>query len=92
MFGMAISAVVGVLQYYSSQGALKLFIMWTFGSLSGVTWSQLYILAVIVIIGLLLAVTQIKALNLLLLGEQYATSLGLNIRKSKYLSSSLPDY
>ena len=83
MFGMAISAVVGVLQYYSSQGALKLFIMWTFGSLSGVTWSQLYILAVIVIIGLLLAVTQIKALNLLLLGEQYATSLGLNIRKSK---------
>lgn len=83
MFGMAISAVVGVLQYYSSQGALKLFIMWTFGSLSGVTWPQLYILAVIVIIGLLLAVTQIKALNLLLLGEQYATSLGLNIRKSK---------
>ena len=83
LFGMAISAVVGVLQYYSSQGALKLFIMWTFGSLSGVTWSQLYILAVIVIIGLLLAVTQIKALNLLLLGEQYATSLGLNIRKSK---------
>ena len=83
MFGMAISAVVGVLQYYSSQGALKLFIMWTFGSLSGVTWSQLYILAVIVIIGLLLAVTQIKALNLLLLGEQYATSLGLNIPKSK---------
>jgi iron complex transport system permease protein len=83
MFGMAISAVVGVLQYYSSQGALKLFIMWTFGSLSGVTWSQLYILAVIVIIGLLLAITQIKALNLLLLGEQYATSLGLNIRKSK---------
>ena len=69
MFGMAISAVVGVLQYYSSQGALKLFIMWTFGSLSGVTWSQLYILAVIVIIGLLLAVTQIKALNLLLLGH-----------------------
>ena len=57
MFGMAISAVVGVLQYYSSQGALKLFIMWTFGSLSGVTWSQLYILAVIVIIGLLLAVS-----------------------------------
>ena len=83
MFGMAISAVVGVLQYYSSQGALKLFIMWTFGSLSGVTWSQLYILAVIVIIGLLLAITQIKALNLLLLGEHYATSLGLNIRKSK---------
>ncbi len=83
MFGMAISAVVGVLQYYSSQGVLKLFIMWTFGSLSGVTWPQLYILAVIVIIGLLLAVTQIKALNLLLLGEQYATSLGLNIRKSK---------
>lgn len=83
MFGMAISAVVGVLQYYSSQGALKLFIMWTFGSLSGVTWPQLYILALIVLIGLLLAVTQIKTLNLLLLGEQYATSLGLNIRKSK---------
>jgi iron complex transport system permease protein len=85
MFGMAISAVVGVLQYYSSQGALKLFIMWTFGSLSGVTWPQLYILSIIVISGILLAATQMKALNLLLLGEQYASSLGLNIKKSKII-------
>jgi len=85
MFGMAISAIVGVLQYYSSEGALKLFVMWTFGSLSGVTWPQLYILISIIVLGMAIAFTQAKSLNLLLLGEQYAKSLGLNIKRTKFI-------
>ncbi len=85
MFGMAISAIVGVLQYYSSQGALKLFVMWTFGSLSGVTWPQLYILMAIIFLGMAIAFTQAKSLNLLLLGEQYAKSLGLSIKRTKFI-------
>lgn len=85
MFAMAISAVVGVLQYYSSQGALKLFILWTFGSLGGLTWSQLYLLIPIVLIGASAALWLGKSLNILLLGENYAQSLGLNIKQSRYL-------
>lgn len=85
MFGMAISAIVGVLQFYSSQGALKLFVLWTFGSLSGVTWPQLYILSIIIFVGTGIAFTQAKSLNLLLLGEQYAKSLGLNINRTKFI-------
>lgn len=84
MFGMAISAVVGLLQYYSEKGALKLFILWTFGSLGGVTWSQLYLLAPLVILGVISSLFLSKKLNLLLLGENYARSLGLNIQQMKY--------
>jgi len=84
MFGMAISAVVGLLQYYSEKGALKLFILWTFGSLGGVTWSQLYLLAPLVILGVIGSLFLSKKLNLLLLGENYARSLGLNIQQMKY--------
>lgn len=85
MFGMAISAVVGILQYYSEKGALKLFILWTFGSLGGVTWPQLYLLLPLVILGLISALFLSKKLNLLLMGENYARSLGLNMQQIKYL-------
>ena len=84
MFGMAISAVVGILQYYSEKGALKLFILWTFGSLGGVTWQQLYLLAPLVVLGVISSLFLSKKLNLLLLGENYARSLGLNMQQIKY--------
>ncbi|MCL4153876.1 UNVERIFIED_CONTAM: hypothetical protein GTU68_032907 [Idotea baltica] len=54
--------------------------MWTFGSLGGVTSSQLGIFSTVIIVGLILAFTSSKALNTLLLGENYARSLGLNIQ------------
>ncbi|MFI5172132.1 MAG: iron chelate uptake ABC transporter family permease subunit [Chitinophagales bacterium] len=85
MFGMAISAVVGVLQYFSEKGALKLFILWTFGSLSGVTWDQLYILIPIIVICIVAVFLYSKQLNLLLLGESYSKSLGLDHQRSKYI-------
>lgn len=85
LFGMAISAVVGLLQYYSEQGALKLFIMWTFGSLGGVTWGQLCILIPVISATLLIAFFQAKKMNMLLMGEQYAATMGLRIVQFKYI-------
>ncbi len=85
MFGMAISAVVGVLQYFSDKGALRLFMLWTFGSLGGVTWQQVMILLPVVAAGILFSFFISKQLNLLLLGENYAKALGLNIKISKNL-------
>ncbi|MFN0276103.1 MAG: iron chelate uptake ABC transporter family permease subunit [Chitinophagales bacterium] len=84
MFGMAISAVVGILQYYSEKGALKLFILWTFGSLGGVTWSQLFILIPIIISGVIVSIFFAKQLNILLLGENYAKNLGVRTEQIKY--------
>ncbi|MBC8046412.1 MAG: iron ABC transporter permease [Fimbriimonadaceae bacterium] len=84
MFGMAISAIVGILQYYSEKGALKLFMLWTFGSLGGVTWQQLIILIPVICMTILIIIFYSKKLNLLLLGEKYAQSLGLNITRSRY--------
>lgn len=83
MIGSVITAIIGIIQYFSQDAQLKSFIMWTMGDLSSVTNSQLSILAPIVIIGLALSFTTSKNLNAYLLGESYAKSLGVNIKKSR---------
>ena len=85
MFGSAIFAVVSILQYFSPASTLKAFVIWTMGSLSGVTKSQLFVLLPVIAFGLLLAFFLSKTLNALLLGEQYAKSLGVNISRSRFL-------
>ncbi len=85
MFSSGVSAVVQILQYLSREEALKAFVIWTMGSLGDVTVQQLAILLPSVIAGLLLAVFAIKPLNLLLFGEEYAVTMGLNIRRSRGL-------
>ncbi len=85
MFSSGVSAVVQILQYMSNEEALKSFVIWTMGSLGDVTSTQLKLLLPAVIIGLILSILVIKPLNLLLLGEQYARTMGLNVRKSRYL-------
>ncbi len=85
MFSSGVSAVVQILQYLSREEALKAFVIWTMGSLGDVTVQQLAILLPSVIAGLLLAVFAIKSLNLLLFGEEYAVTMGLNIRRSRGL-------
>ena len=85
MFSSGVSAVVQILQYLSNEEALKSFVIWTMGSLGDVTANQLQLLLPAVFLGLILSVAVIKPLNLLLLGEQYARTTGLNIRKSRYL-------
>lgn len=80
MFGSAASAVVEVLQFLSPEGNVKSFAVWTMGSLGHVSSPQLNILLPITLVGLALSVLLIKPLNILLLGENYARTLGLNIK------------
>lgn len=85
MFSSGVSAIVQVLQYLSHEDALKAFVIWTMGSLGDVTSSQLAIAVPAVVAGLLLAVAAVKPLNLLLLGEDYARSTGVNLSRSRAL-------
>ena len=85
MISSGVSAVVQILQYLSNEEALKSFVIWTMGSLGDVTTSQLHLMLPAVLLGLVVSVTVIKPLNLLLLGEQYARTMGLNVRRSRYL-------
>ncbi len=85
MFGSISTAVVNVLSYFSSAEELQQYYFWGFGSLGSLSWHELLILFVIYTLGLLLSLTSIKTLNTLLLGENYAKSLGLNIKQSRLL-------
>ena len=85
MISSGVSAMVQILQYLSNEEALKSFVIWTMGSLGDVTSSQLMLLLPAVLIGLVVSVAVIKPLNLLLLGDQYARTMGLNVRRSRYL-------
>ena len=85
MFSSGVSAIVQVLQYLSHEDALKSFVIWTMGSLGEVTISQLIVAVPAVIAGLVLAVAAVKPLNLLILGEDYARSMGLNPLRSRAL-------
>ena len=85
MISSGVSAVVQILQYLSNEESLKSFVIWTMGSLGDVTSKQLGLLLPAVLIGLSVSVSVIKPLNLLLLGEQYARTMGLNVRRSRYL-------
>lgn len=92
MFSSGVSAVVQILQYLSKEEALKSFVVWTMGSLGDVTWPQVYILAPSILTGLLLAIIAIKPLNLLLFGEEYAVTMGLNLKRARgmlFLSTTL---
>lgn len=83
MIGYLTSAIVSLLLYFSIAERIQAYISWTFGSFGGVTWSQMRVLAPVVLGGLLLALILTKALNALLLGETYARSMGLDIRRSR---------
>ncbi|MBD5257334.1 MAG: iron ABC transporter permease [Barnesiella sp.] len=83
MVSSGISAIVQILQYLSTDEALKSFVIWTMGSLGNVTSEQLPVLAAVMATGLLLAVATIKSLNLLLLGEEYAVTMGYDRRRSR---------
>lgn len=92
MFGSITAAVVSVLSYFASASQLQHYIFWGFGSLGNLSWSELFIFFIIYCFGIVLGLISIKALNTLLLGENYAKSLGLNFKRSRLiiiLSTSL---
>jgi iron complex transport system permease protein len=85
MLASGISAVVTIMQYFSNETMLKAYVIWTMGSLGNLTSSQLQVLLISVSAGVLLSLLSAKMLNALLLGENYAGSVGLNVRFARFL-------
>ena len=85
MFGTIAGSMVSLLQNFSNPDAIKLFVMWTFGSLSAVTWTYMQVLLPVVMLGLGLAFFLQKRLDGLLLGENYARGLGISIVGTRFL-------
>tara|TARA_Y100000588_G_scaffold17910_1_gene18557 strand:- start:5792 stop:6820 length:1029 start_codon:yes stop_codon:yes gene_type:complete len=85
MFGSITAAVVSVLSYFSSAEQLQQYVFWGFGSLSNLSWKELSIFFLIYLVGMILSIMSIKSLNSLLLGENYAKSLGINLKQSRFI-------
>jgi len=85
MFGSITAAVVSVLSYFTSPEQLQQYIFWGFGSLGNLSWEELVVFLIIYCLGILISIASIKSLNTLLLGQSYAKSLGLNIKRSRFL-------
>lgn len=85
MFGSFTSAIVSVLSYFSTAQELQKFTFWSMGSLANLPWNSILMLAICCGVGLVLSVLSIKPLNALLLGENYAKSLGLNFKKTRLM-------
>lgn len=85
MFSSFTSAIVGVLTYFSTAEQLQKFTFWSLGNLGNLSWQSIIILAICVFIGLILSLFSIKSLNAMLLGENYAKSLGLNYNKARLI-------
>ena len=85
MFGSFTSAIVGTLTYFSTAEQLQKFTFWSMGNLGNLSWTSILILTSCVLIGLSISVLSIKPLNALLLGENYARSLGLDYKKARLL-------
>lgn len=83
MVGNITIAIVSIWQYFSSPEQIQDYLIWTFGSLGGVPLDQLWILALVVLIGGGLALLMSKPLNGLLLGENYARSMGLSVSSAR---------
>jgi len=85
MIGYTTGAIVSILIYFSIPEKIQAYLNWSFGSFGGVTWQQMRVFAPVVSLGLLVAQLNAKSLNAFLLGENYARSMGLNIKHARML-------
>ena len=85
MVGNIAGALVNMIQNFANPDSLKLFIVWTLGSLSGVSWEELPTLAICIAIATIVVLMLIKPLNGLLLGEDYARGLGINVERTRWM-------
>lgn len=85
MFGTIASSIVSILQNFANPDAIKLYVIWTFGSLSAVNWSNLQVLFPVFAGGSMLAFLLHKKSDGLLLGENYARGLGINIQSTRVM-------
>ncbi len=84
MFGYLTNAVVSLLIYFSQPERVQAFSLWSAGSFGGVTWNQMRVFLPVALLGLAIAFSMQKSLNALLLGDDYARSLGLNVRRARF--------
>jgi iron complex transport system permease protein len=86
MFGSLTAAIISVLAYFSSASQLQQYLFWSFGSLGNLSWNEIIALISIFSIGILLVVFIIKPLNSLLIGENYAKSMGVNVKLTRSIT------
>ena len=85
MVGYLANAIIGVLKFFSSEEDIRVFVVWGFGSFARVSGDQMLLFVTIMLVLLPLSVLLSKSMNLLLLGDEYAANLGLNLRRSRTL-------
>jgi iron complex transport system permease protein len=85
MVGSLSSALVGILQYFSPSEQLRRYVFWGMGSLSNLSWNELGLISILILISLAGLLFIIKPLNALLLGETYARSLGINLKQTRWI-------
>ena len=85
MFASLTAAIVSILSYFATAEELQQFIFWGFGSLGNLAWKEISVLFIFFVLGCILCLISIKALNSLLLGESYSRSMGLNLKKSRII-------
>lgn len=85
MFASLTGAVVSILQYFSTGEEIQTYLFWTFGSLGGLSWTEVSVLLAITFLGLLFVTLSVKPLNALLLSENYVQSMGLNLSRARIL-------
>lgn len=84
MIGYITSSIISILNFYATKENIQTFVLWGMGDFSNVTWDQMPTFAVVSILGIAVSLLQIKPLNALLLGENYASNLGVNVRRTRY--------
>jgi iron complex transport system permease protein len=89
IIGLMISALtaslVGIMQYVSKADDIQTFMIWSLGNVGNSNWNELLVLFIVILTGLIISFTSMKSLNIWLLGENYAISLGLKPKQSRFL-------
>ncbi|GGC96206.1 iron ABC transporter [Flavobacterium lutivivi] len=83
MFSSFTSAIVNILTYFSTAEQLQKYTFWSMGNIGNISWQNIGFLSIAIFIGTLLSIVSLKPLDALLLGENYAKSMGLNFKKTQ---------
>lgn len=79
------AALIGIMQFFAPSDKIKTYLVWTFGSMSGLSWIQVLIFSLAVLFGIFLSVFTLKGISGMRLGENYAHTMGINIKKTRWL-------